>query len=141
MARKTTTARAEALLQSIRSEDADHLERLAGLIVDHALRQPLSSLVDVDDLCTLILEAIQAENGERLIQTLLAPADIRFREHFAQTQERVGELLPPGIEADALRIIRSGERPSGDWIRGAIDLTPIRSLLIPIVQDTLLSFA
>lgn len=141
MARKSSVTAASAALERLRAEGSEHRGRFIELAVAHTLALPLKDLVSVDDLVALVLEAIQEENVAFVVENVIIPGDARLRAHYAATEEKVGDIVPPEIAKEAVRLALSAERPKGDWIKGTIDTTPVRALLVPIVQETLLSFA
>lgn len=141
MARKSSPSVSDLVLQRLRSEESVHRSRLIELGVDHVLLLPLGTLIQPDALSDVLLEALREENVSRAIEDLIIPGEERLRNHFAHTQETVGNLIPRGLDQEAIAIGLRAKRPQADWIKGAVDPTPIRALMVPIVQETLLNFA
>ena len=139
----TTTDRQDlhaALLAKLTAEESPHRERLITLQIDHALTQPLSAWLDVDEVTSHLVGAMTKANVLRAFERHLHPSRHRIRARWANAGERPRDLLTEEGARRLEAMAKSERFPQGRWARGAVDPALIGKLLAPVLQEVLLGF-
>lgn len=134
------TVTAKSLIERLSGHDNTHRSEFINLAIDHTLELPLNLLIESEMVAHVITEALTDTNAEKFIEAELHPLLDRLLLHFKDTKETPRDLLPEDTAEQLIKIVSKGDRPEGQWAKGAVDPAPIRSLIAPIVQDMLLKF-
>ncbi len=110
------------------------------MAVEYVLAQPVNSLVDVETVRDVLLAAITEVNTQHFIDTHGWPGNDRVHAHLKQTGESLSDLLPADFVDRVEEIVRRSKPPKAAWAKDAVDPTLVRTLIAPVVQQTLTSF-
>lgn len=135
-----STITAKSLIERLQGAENESRSAFITLAVDHTLDLPLNLFIDSEMIAHVVTEALTDANAEQLLQAELHPLLDRLLQHFERTEETPRDLLPEDTADELIKIIAKGDRPEGQWAKGAVDPAPIRGLIAPIVQDMLLNF-
>jgi hypothetical protein len=133
----TPRSRIQALLAAEASPLRAELLRIG---FDALAAQPLSAVIGVPELATLIVRGLARENVEHVTQRHVLPAVTRVQQRLGGAQEKVGDLLPKDAQVTLRALVASGKGPRFAWLKGAIDPSDLQKLITPIVQQVLTSF-
>jgi hypothetical protein len=125
----------------LREDESTHLASLVDLLVDAALARPIGEAVDPDRVVAATVAVITAERVERAIAELGRPFLDRQRALLASRGDTVGEWLPEGGRAHLAEVLAGARLPRGEWAKGLVATSDLRELALPVLQETLLSFA
>lgn len=131
---------ATSLIERLAGEENTRRSALLALAVDHAFALPLRTFIHVDDIADVLTEALTEANAEKFIEDEVHPLRARVLEHFRKTGETPKDLLPERTPDRLIAIVAKGDRPRGEWAKGAVDVAPLRALLAPVIQNVLLRF-
>lgn len=133
-----TPARLSGLLAGPRSP---FRAELAALIVDAALDQKVSALIDRDALRDEIVRGLAKAHGDAVAHRHVLPAIERIAAALEGRAEQLRDLLSPAAAAQLSALVRREEGPRFAWLQGAIDPDDVRQLVAPITQQLLMQFA
>ena len=140
---RTTLPPGAARLQAaLSAEESELRERWVSLLLDASLDQPLLQLMpDAAQLTDWLVEATTLDNLERLRERHGDPAWSRLKARAAANpttiQDWLGEALVARLQDDLATL----HFPVASWTKEALDGHLLRTLLAPVLQDTLLQFA
>ncbi len=129
------------ILAKLTGDDPAARAALVKAAVDHAMQQPLASVVDRDALVTLATAVATEANVALLLSVHGRPAFDRQRKRSAASGEKVGELLPSDSEQRISKLLDDVRIPDAAWARGIVEPKLVNKLIAPVLQQTLLSFA
>lgn len=129
------------ILQKLTGDDPAARAALVKAAVDHAMQQPMASVVDRDSLVKLAQAAATEANTALLLSTHGRPAFERQKARSAANGEKVGDLLPPDTEQRVGRMLDDVRLPEAAWAKGLVDPKLVNKLVAPVLQQTLLTFA
>lgn len=125
----------------LREDDSTHLAALVDLLIDAAMARPIGEAIDPDRVVAATVAVITAERVERAIAELGRPFLDRQRALLASRGDTVGEWLPEGGRARLDEVLAGARLPRGEWAKGLVSTSDLRELALPVLQETLLSFA
>jgi len=136
-----TGEQAERILDALRAEDGTLRRQGVKLLVGFVLDRRLDALVDPGETTAILVDALTEPNARRLLDGHLMPAWRRHRARAGAADERVGDAVPEEVANEVDVLLRGLRSPPAEWAREAIPPEPLRKLLSPVLQTTLVSFA
>ena len=131
---------AATLQRLLEEHDSPLRGELIGLLFDAVSTQPVGSFLDRASLSAALSRVLMAAHTERVATRHVLPAFERLARATAGRPEILGSFLPPSAEQQLTQLVRSGQGPRFDWLRGAVDADDVRQLLAPIIQQLLMQF-
>jgi hypothetical protein len=140
--RNTLSPDAARLQAALTSPESDLRKAWVTLLLDTTLDRPILELLPTSEQLTdWLVEATTVDNLERLRARHTEPAWHRLRAraeaHPTTVHDWLGEALVAKLQDD----LGSLKFPASAWAKEAVDGHLLRTLLAPVLQDTLLQFA
>lgn len=140
---RTTLPPGAARLQTaLTAAESELRDRWVTLVIDSTLDAPLLDLMpDAAQLTDWIVESTSLDNLERLRTRHGDPALRRLRDRAGANPTTVHDWLGEALVARLQDDLASLHFPVSGWAKEAVDGHLLRTLLAPVLQDTLLQFA
>lgn len=140
--RNTLSPEAGRLQTALTKPESELRRSFVTLMLDSTLDAPLLDLLPTSEQLTdWLVEATTLDNLERLRQRHGDPAWSRFRDRAAANPTTVHDWLGEALVARLQDDLASLHFPVSGWAKEAVDGHLLRTLLAPVLQDTLLQFA
>lgn len=139
-ATKSGTPFTKKILNALRDEGQERLQRLVELGYDELVDQPLGRLIDLD----LLMSWIDLGTNERLTSEVIArylkPAAGNERVRAQESREHVEAWLRPQTAADLEEILRQPFPLNPEIVDEMVDQKAVRSMLGGVLQEALQGF-
>lgn len=130
----------ESLRLALLAEEPALLKKLATLILEHQLQQPLQTCVSQEQARELVGRLLQPATLELTLQTELTSALERALDVLTQSDEPLGVWVGAETRAQLVALLARPEGPRFPYMADVISPALLRNLLAPVFQDVLLSF-
>ena len=137
---KNEASQSRRIVKALTGARSAKRRRGVTLAIEYVLAQPVESLVDTVVLRDLLLASITESNTQHFIDTHGWPGHDRVHTHLVKTGESLNDLLPDDFVDRVEAIVRRSKSLKAPWAKDAVDPALVRSLIAPVVQQTLTSF-
>lgn len=111
------------------------------LLVDRFFALPIREVVDLSEVHRIALDALTAENVERMVERHVEPGIDRYGALAKETGETVGGLVPEDSVDEIRSILGNSKLPRAKWAEGIVDPALMRRLFAPVWTHLLVNFA
>ena len=133
---------AQDLLARLQDTSADGpLDRLAALVVEHELAQPLETLFPPPVLARALRAALEGWLASDTADRELASAIEHLHRQLAQDQRTVREALPPELSKGLAELAARRYSPDRALVLAVLDRPPVRSLARGLLLNVLIEFS
>ncbi|ATB41798.1 hypothetical protein CYFUS_007268 [Cystobacter fuscus] len=133
---------AQQLLTRLQDTSPDGpLDRLAALVVEHELTQPLTALLPPSLLARAVTQALEGALASPTAEHELASALQHFQEQLSQDKHTVREALPPELAKMAVELASRRYSPDRALVLALLDRPPVRTLVGALLLNVLIEFS
>ena len=133
---------AQHLLSRLQDASPDGpLDRLATLVVEHELSQPLATLLPPALLARATTSALEGWLASPTADGELATLLQELQERLARDQRTVREALPPESAKAALELAARRYSPDRALVLAVVDRPPVRALVSALLLNVLIEFS
>ncbi len=130
-------------LDRLRQDETLRRDGIA-VLIDLALRQPISTYVDIGVLVDVITTGLGEPLLQRIADEHVAPALARLEgplDAHPLRGQTAAAMVPVEVLAEAETLVATMELPQFSWLTRAIDPADVRRLLTPVWQEIFSGFA
>ncbi|OJH40845.1 hypothetical protein [Cystobacter ferrugineus] len=117
------------------------LDRLAALVVEHELSQPLTTLLPPALLARAIAKALEGAVASPTAEPELASALQHLQEQLSQDKRTVRDTLPPELAKAAVELASRRYSPDRTLVLALLDRPPVRTLVGALLLNVLIEFS
>jgi hypothetical protein len=117
------------------------LDRLASLVVEHELSQPLPTLLPPALLARAVTKSIEGWLASPTAEHELASALQHVQQQLAQDKRTVREALPPEFAKAAVELASRRYSPDRALVLSVLDRPPVRTLVGALLLNVLIEFS
>lgn len=133
---------AQHLLSRLQDASADGpLDRLAALVVEHELSQPLATLLPPALIARATTSALEGWLASPTADGELAALLQELQERLSRDKRTVREVLPPEAARAVTELTARRYSPDRTLVLSVLDRPPVRALVGALLRDVLIEFS